>query len=288
MKKLLLLFMICILVLTGCTAPQTAQIATSTMPVAEFTAYICKGTDLTVSQLITEEISCLHDYSVQVSQMRLVENAEVIVISGAGLEDFLNDTLQNAEHIIDASVGIPLICQDGHSHNHEAHHHEEDPHIWLSPKNAMQMSRNICQQLCIRYPEHTEQFKSNLNGLLQQLNDLQKYGEETLEHLASRDLITFHDGFSYFAECYDLTILKSIEEESGSEASAQDLLELIKLVDDNHIPAIFVEANGSRSAAEIVKRETGAKIFTLDMAISGESYFDAMYKNIDTIKGALG
>lgn len=288
MKKLLILFIICIITLSGCSKQETAQIAASTMPVAEFTTAICDGTGLTVSQLITEEISCLHDYTVQVSQMRAIEDAEVVILSGAGLEVFLEDTLRNTQHIIDASAGIETICQHNHSHSHSTHHHEEDPHIWLSPNNAMQMCRNICMELCIHYPEYALQFESNLDSILQRLESLQHYGEQALENLNSRNLITFHDGFSYFANSFDLTILKSIEEESGSEASALDLLQLIELVDNNNVPAIFVESNGSRSAAEIVAQETSTKIFTLNMAISGKSYFDAMYKNIDTIKEALG
>ena len=51
--------------------------------------------------------------------------------------------------------------------------------------------------------------------------------------------------------------------------------------------AIFIETNGSVSAAEVISRETGVPIYTLDMAMGGDSYFDAMYHNIDTIKEAL-
>lgn len=42
----------------------------------------------------------------------------------------------------------------------------------------------------------------------------------SLESLSCRELITFHDGFSYFADAFDLTILRAMEEEAGSEASA--------------------------------------------------------------------
>ena len=79
-----------------------------------------------------------------------------------------------------------------------------------------------------------------------------------------------------------------MEEESGSEASAQELKHLISIVREHDLPAVFIEANGSVSAAEVIARETGAKICTLDMAMGGDSYFDAMYHNIDTIKEALG
>ena len=85
----------------------------------------------------------------------------------------------------------------------------------------------------------------------------------------------------------NLHILKAMEEESGSEASAAELIEIAKLVDAHALPAIFTERSGSNSAADIISRETGVKIFTLDMAMSGDSYFDAMYHNIDTLKEAL-
>ena len=120
------------------------------------------------------------------------------------------------------------------------------------------------------------------------MDELQAYGEAQLQDLSSRELLTFHDGFSYFAQAFGLSILEAIEEESGSEASAQELIHLINLVEDHGLPAIFIEANGSASAAAVIARETGAASFALDMAMAGDDYFEAMYHNIDTIREALG
>ena len=150
------------------------------------------------------------------------------------------------------------------------------------------MARNICAGLSARYPEYVQTFEDNLDGLLTDLTALQQYGEDTLSELQCRKLITFHDGFSYFAEAFDLTIVKAVEEESGSEASARELIELISLVQEQSLPAVFTETNGSTSAADIIARETGCGLYALDMAMSAEGYFDAMYHNIDTIKEALG
>ena len=101
-------------------------------------------------------------------------------------------------------------------------------------------------------------------------------------------MITFHDGFGYFAESFGLTILKAVEEESGSEASAKEIIELIHLINDYQLPVIFTEKNGSSACAEIISREAGVPVYSLDMAMSGDSYFDAMYHNINTLKEALG
>ena len=286
MKKATVILILILFIFSGCSRNTPAQIAATTLPVHEFTELLCQGTGIAVTRLVTENVSCLHDYSLQVGQMRSVEKAEVVILSGAGLEGFLDDTLHRAAQIIDASSGIELLC--GHEHRHEDHHHEEDPHIWLSPENAKLMCQNICEELIALYPQHQAQFLENLDVLLEKLDALQQYGETALQNLSKRELITFHDGFAYFAESFDLHILKAVEEESGSEASAKALIELIDLVERHNLSAVFTETNGSTSAAQIISKETGAKIFTLDMAMSGNSYFDAMYYNINTIKEALG
>ncbi len=286
MKKIIAILILPLLLLSGCRKQESSKIAATTLPVYEFTSFLCDGTGITVSRLVTESVSCLHDYALQVSQMRAVEVAEVIVINGAGLEDFLDDVLKGSENIIDASEGLELSC--GHHHeDNDGHHHEYDPHIWLSPEKAKQMCNTIAEKLSVIYPQHAQQIASNLEALTTKLDALQSYGETELGNLNNRQLVTFHDGFSYFAESFDLHILKAVEEESGSEASAKELIELVNLVEESKLPAIFTETNGSTSAAEIIAKETGVKIYSLDMAMAGNSYFEAMYHNIDTVKEAL-
>lgn len=292
MKKLLLILFICLMLtaIIGCSNHNTVQLAASTLPVFEFTSRLCEGTDLRVGRLVTESVSCLHDYSLQVSQMRMIEEADSVIISGAGLEDFLSDILADRD-VIDASENISLICpphNDEHDHDHSDHHHETDPHFWLSPNHAKSMTESICTELCQRYPHYTSIFKENLVTLQKDFDNLQEYGMTQLSELTTRELVTFHDGFSYFAESFDLTILESIEEESGSEASAAQIIHLVDLVEKNALPAIFVETNGSDACAGIIHNETDVEIYMLDMAMAGNSYFDAMYHNIDTVKEALG
>lgn len=295
--KRILSTILCALLLAGCSShTPSAQVAATTLPVYEFTTRLTDGTGITVTRLVTEEVSCLHDYSLNVRQVKAAEAADHIVISGAGLEEFLDDILEDAA-VIDASSGIELLIpEEGHDHEeeeddghhaHDGHDHEFDPHIWLSPSNAAIMCRNICEGLMQAYPEHAERFSANLDVLTAELEQLNDYGQNALSDLSCRDLITFHDGFSYLAHSFDLHILKAMEEESGREASAKELIHLIEEVEHHNLPAIFTEKSGSVSAASIIAQETGCESFTLDMAMAGDSYFDAMYHNIDTIREAL-
>lgn len=293
MKRWILWLLLVVIMLTcvACSKQNTQScIATTTMPVYTFTKVLCEGTPLSVELLVQENVSCLHDYTLTVKHMKMLENADLIVISGAGLESFLDDALPDGKHLIDASAGISLHHshdENEHDHSH-SHHHDADPHFWLSLICAQQMSHNICNQLTAAYPQYAARFQSNLAILDNKFSDLQKYAEEQLSQLSSNELVTFHDGFSYMAEELGLTILKAVEEEAGSEASAQDLIAICQLVEHHNLPAVFVEKNGSNSAAKIIANETGAKMYVLDMAISGCDYFEAMYYNINTLKEALG
>lgn len=291
LKSLLLILLLLCVIGTGCTPVPTAQIAATTLPVYEFTVRLCQGTDITVVRLVTENVSCLHDYSLNVSQVRAVESAEVVVLSGAGLEEFMEDVTDKAPLTIDASAGIEILgCEEAHHHDHrdDHHHHDGDPHIWLSPANAKVMAGNICRGLAAQYPQYAAVFEANLSLLLKDLDALQAYGEKELAQLSCRELITFHDGFTYLAQAFELHIIEAVEEESGSEASARELIHLIELTREHRLPAIFTETNGSTSAATVIAAETGAALYSLDMAMSGDSYFEAMYHNIDTLKEALG
>lgn len=277
------------LLFCGCSSEEPSQVAATTLPVYEFTCRIVQGTGITVTRLVTESVSCLHDYSLNVNQVKAVEAAEVVVLSGAGLEAFMEDILHD-RNSIDASVGVEIL-ECGHEHNHDhdhGHHHEMDSHIWLSPANAKIMAENICAGLSGQYPEYAAIFAANLEALLADIDELDHYAHEQLENLAARDMITFHDGFGYLADAFHLHILEAVEEESGSEASAQELKHLISTVREHDLPAVFTETYGSASAAEVIARETGVKLFTLDMAMGGDSWFEAMYHNIDTIKEAMG
>lgn len=289
MKRWLLCIIIgsIILLCCACSSPDhQPNIVATTLPVFTFSRTLCDGTPLTVDLLVQENISCLHDYTLSVKHMKMLENADLVVLSGGGMEDFLIGALPDNKPIIDASAQIEL--QHFHEHHDSDHHHENDPHFWLSISNAQFMARSICEGLAAAYPQYKEQFDANMLILDQSFDALFSYAQTQLADLNCRQIITFHDGFSYMAEEFGLTILHSVEEESGSEASAKELIQICDLVDANALPAVFIETNGSASAAKLISNETGAKLYSLDMALSGSDYFQAMYRNINTLKEALG
>ena len=299
MKRLLPLFLFLLLLLPGCRSSAgqddaaTLHIVATTYPVYLFTNTVVGDTaGVEVTQLITEEISCLHDYTLTVTDMKAIEKADVIIMNGAGLEDFMVDALaQSSAAVIDCSAGIDLLPSVGHEHHdHEADddHGHYDPHFWLSQEAARVMLNNIHHGLSALDETHSAAYTANLNHAAGLLSD----DPLDASALSCPYLITFHDGFQYFAHENGLTLLKSIEEEEGSEASAAEIKEIVALIAEYEIPAIFTEKNGSDATAQAISRETGVAVYQLDMIMSGgghdlSAYVDAMNANYAVIREAL-
>lgn len=277
---LLALVMLCA-PLSGCAARETERydVLASTAPVRAMTAALLEGTGLQCGLVVTESVSCLHDYTLTVAQMEKLGQADVVVLNGLGLEDFMEDALRTAKHTITASNGVETLPgEDG-----------EDPHIWLDPANCIIMCQNIAAGLSEFYPDKQAMIEQNLLAVTAEYEAAQAYGEEALKNLSCRELVTFHDGFSYFARAFGLTIAAAMEIEEGSEPSAKEIESVIRLVEDEHIPAVFCEENGEQQTAETVAKQTGAGLYALTMGMDGgaSGCTDAIYHNIDTIREAL-
>ncbi len=291
MKKLRIGILLLILaMLAGCAAgakTSTAVILATTAPVAEIAGALVESTGLTVDTLIAESVSCLHDYSLSVRQMQAVQQSSLVLLSGCGLEAFMADALYGRD-VIEIADGVDVHALDEDEHDgQDGHDHELDPHIWLDPDNLVIMTHNAAEALRGRWPEHADTITQNEAAFCDQLDALKAYGQQALSALSCRELVTFHDGFSYFAAAFDLTIAASMEIEAGSEPSAAELVGIVTLVREHNIPVIFTEINGTADAAGIVSRETGAEIYTLDMGMQSGA-LAAIRHNIDTIREALG
>ena len=268
----------------------TLHILATTYPVYLFTTAVTEGVEgVEVTRLIREEISCLHDYTLTVNDMKAIEAADVIVMNGVGLEDFMADALATSDApVIDCSEGVALLEAMGHEgHDHDA---EYDPHIWMDPERAAQMVWNVATVLSEVDTMNGDLYTANASAAEARLQS-EVVGVEDPDILAG--LITFHDGFQYFAQATGLDLLKAIEEEEGAEASAAEIKEIVGLIGDYNIPAIFTEKNGSDATAQAISRETGCAVEQLDLIMSGDGsgiqpYLDAMNQNINTVLEALG
>ena len=257
-------------------AESSPVILATTYPVYLFTsAVLGNDSDYDLVLMLDQTISCLHDYTLSVNDMKLIERADVIVMNGAGLEDTMEDVIASAGDtpLIDCSQGIDLLpCRDRHHDGEEERSHQDewDPHIWMDPSLACRMIDTIAQKLAEIDSEHAARYVSNASLATEAIQTACSEWKAQLSDLSCREMITFHDGFSYFARAFDLTVLSSIEEESGSEASAQEVKEIMEEIRSHSLPAIFTEKNGATATADMIARECGVSVYSLDLLMSRE------------------
>ncbi|MBE6973553.1 MAG: zinc ABC transporter substrate-binding protein [Ruminococcaceae bacterium] len=280
MKRLLCALCV-LLLLSGCTSSVPAQettltITATTYPLYLFALDLTEGIpNVTVERLDTGSVSCLHDYTLSVNDMKKIERADVLALNGAGLEAFMSDALADTDAVvIDCSKGVDLLPATGHhDHDHGDDDHDHfDPHYWMDPLRAQIMVDNLRVGLSEVLPEHRDLLWENAVGNTLDTayytahNALRIFEEEKI---SVPGLITFHDGFQYFANTLDLPLLRAIEEEAGSEASAKEIVDIARLVNELDIPVIFTEVNGSDATANAISRETDCSVVQLSMIMDG-------------------
>lgn len=301
--------------------PQSPRptVYTSIYPLYDLTKKI-GGDKITVLNL-TPAGSEPHSYEPSSRTVADLSKASLFLYHGAGMEPYLDKLLHTLQGtpllMLEASRGISLIThpQDEEVAHEEAQHKENqpekeqneaepheidthgqiDPHTWLSPVCALQLSRNILQALSQIAPEQQAYFEENYRGLEKRLAELDKEYRETLSACRKKEIVVTHEAFGYLCREYGLTQLAIMGLSAEAEPTPGAVKEIINLVRDRQIKYIFFEALYSPKIAETISRETQAEILVLNPLGSltekeiaeGKDYFTIMKENLENLKIAL-
>ena len=300
-KSILIVLLSALLTLPACAPAGEAgarlTVVCTTYPIYLFASSLTEGVEgVAVERLDTGSTSCLHDYTLSMADMKKLERADVIALNGAGLEEFLEDALATSDAaVIDCSMGVELLENLSHHHDEDGEdghdHGHWDPHYWMDPANARIMAANLRNNMVLLDPDHAAEYESNAVRTEKILLHVEEETRTLVEKYPLQGvpgLITFHDGFQYFAKAFYLPLLASIEEEAGSEASAHEIVEITELVKEYGIQVIFTEVNGSDATANAIRRETGCRVDRLTMLMDGpdsdlETYCSGITGNLEAI-----
>lgn len=278
----------CLLTASGCTPRQAEEprfrVVTSFYPIYIMALNIIDGVEgVQVDNMAGQQTGCLHDYQLQSKDMKNLERADVFVINGAGMESFLEKVTDQLPEltVVNAGEGVPILEEGG----------EENSHLWVSITNCIQQVKNISEGLAEADEQNAERYLANAQEYMAKLTLLRAKMHEELDDLPNRDIITFHEAFPYFAEEFGLNIVRVVNREPDSQPSARELAETIRLIRETGVKAVFAEPQYPQSAADIVAAESGAKVYILDPAVTGEetkdAYLNAMEQNLEVLKEAL-
>ncbi len=230
------------------------------LPLADFVGNI-GGEKVDITVMVPPGAN-VHIYEPTPAQMATLTRAEVYAKAGSGVEFELmwmdKLTAVNKEMlVVDCSRGIDLIEISG-EHEHSA----PDSHIWMSPRNAKIMVRNIYEGLAQADPENTAHYARNRDAYLQELTELDRDIRNSLSGVTRRAFMVYHPALGYFARDYDLKML-TIEEE-GKEPTAADLVRLIEQARESGVKVIFAEPQFNPQSAEVIAEAIEGRVVFID------------------------
>ncbi|NDV80662.1 metal ABC transporter solute-binding protein, Zn/Mn family [Bacteroides sp. 51] len=174
--------------------------------------------------------------------------------------------MKNAPHtqVFDLSKGIEFIHGPGHAHGDHYHVGGVDPHTWNSAINAKIMANNIFQALCTLDKENEAHYLARYDSLVHRIERTDSVVFHMLKENDEADhaFMIYHPALSYFARDYGLHQI--CIEEGGKEPSPAHLKELIEISKFEDVRVIFVQPEFDQRNAEIIAKETGTKIVSIN------------------------
>jgi manganese/zinc/iron transport system substrate-binding protein len=242
-----------------------------------------------------------HSYRQTRSDIAAMTRADLTLWHGlyleAQMEDFFADLSRNAP-VVAVAEGLPtenLIA-------HEDYEGKYDPHVWMNPLKWAAVVENVADAMAEVRPDAADVFAANAAAFTVELEALETYSRDVLGAVPaeSRVLLTAHDAFGYFGEAYGFEVIGIQGISTESEAGLNRISELVDLLVERDIRAVFVETSVSdRNIRALIE---GAADRGHEVVIGGALFSDAMgpegtYEgtylgmidhNVTTIAGALG
>ncbi|MBO4927642.1 MAG: zinc ABC transporter substrate-binding protein [Clostridiales bacterium] len=260
-----------------------------------------------------------HAWEPSSRDMLMLEEADLFVYNGAGMEMWADDLLESVQNkdliVVEASRNVELLKvgethdedhehdeDDAHedeahdeNHAHEHHHGEYDPHVWLSPKNAEKELETIAEALIKADPDHADTYRKNLEEAKNACQDLDRAYTEELEKHENQYIVVAHEAYGYLCHEYGLTQIGIEGVSADQEPDAARMREIIDMVEKYGIKCIFFEELVDPKVAKTIAEETGCRTMALspldgltqEDIDAGRDYFSVMKDNLEALKASF-
>ncbi|MCL5036752.1 MAG: zinc ABC transporter substrate-binding protein [Chloroflexi bacterium] len=222
-------------------------VITTLVPLEEFAEKV-GGDKVSVTSMVPPGANP-HTFEPRPGQLKNIGNAKIYIKAGSCVEfelAWLSKLLALNKNImvIDASRGIRLIGRD--------------PHIWLSPKNAEIIVKNIYEGLAAADPKNKDYYKKNMENYIKELEALDSSIAESLKKTGTKEILVYHPAWAYFAARYGLEEIPI--EEDGKEPSPRRIGDVVKKARKKNIVIIIASPEFNTRNAEIIANEINGKV----------------------------
>jgi ABC-type Zn uptake system ZnuABC Zn-binding protein ZnuA len=267
------------------------RVVTTTTILADLVRQV-GGDRVTVESLVPKGGE-VHTFDPTPSDVRNVAEADLVFVNGLGLDDWLAKLVTNAgadAPVIRLGEGLEGVTYLAGGQGHDA----VNPHLWLNVAYAAKYAERIREALVAADPDHAASYEAGGAAYAKVLADLDAKARTTLGAIpaANRTVISFHDAFPYFAAAYGLTVDGTIVDAPGQDPSAAKVAELVTVIKDKGIKAIFAEAQFNEDLVRTIADETGATVVS-DLYTDSvgdaprDTYAGMMAWNIEQVARAL-
>jgi len=248
------------------------KVVVTILPQKEFVERV--GGDMVDVTVMVPPGESPHTYEPTPSQMQAVSNADIYfkVGSGLDLELIWLDQLLDMNPDMVVIDGAQNITING-----------TDPHIWLSPVNAMEMVRSLTRGLETMDSANATAYSANADAYIGELDSLDAEIRSSLANATRNSFMVYHPSWGYFAAEYGLEQIPV--EEDGKEPTPQGLANLIQQAEDDNITIIFVPPEFSTTSAQTIADQIGGQVVYVDPL--GENYLDNMIDVTAALEEAL-
>ena len=227
------------------------KVVTTIKPIHSLVAGVMDG--LGSPSLIVDGSNSPHNFSLKPSHAKMIEDAEIIFWVGEDLETFMIKPLEsianNATKVsfmdLDSIIKLKfkeenILEVEGYDDDHDKHADGEfDAHIWLDPKNAIEIVNEIAKTLSLKDPNNKNVYYSNAEKLNHSLNEL----IEKINLSINKDarFIVFHDAYQYFEKRFDVSSAGALILNEEALPSAKKVSEIHKIIKKQNINCIISE-----------------------------------------------
>ena len=263
------------------------KVVASIAPLADFAREVGKGR-VDVLLLLPPGASP-HTYEPSPRTVRQISKAKIFIKIGAGLEFWANRLIAAAAPeitTVTCSDGIHLIRGEEHDHALS----NANPHIWLDPVICMTIIKKIGAAFAAADPMNASFYRENAAAYISRLAALDREIAETVKTFRTKDYVTFHPAWDYFARRYGLKVAGVIEEAPGKEPTPRHVQKILDEVRKMKTRVIFAEPQFSPKIAHAIAEEAGAQVLMLDPVGGGrgrETYISLMKYNLIMMEKAM-
>ena len=212
------------------------RIVTSFYPMYVIALNLTEGAEgIELSNMADVNVGCLHDYTLTTEDMKKVENADIFISNGLGMENFISKILESNSDmkVIDSSNNLENVISNGI---------EENAHIWTSIDNYILQVQNIAEELKTADAKNAEVYTQKKKKYVDELNKLNEEYKSKLAKSNGEKAICLNEAFAYLGRDLNLDMIMVEKDHEESTLSADRLKNLIDQAKESNIKIIIILA----------------------------------------------